>query len=393
MLDLIFWIMPEVQIFGETVRDLLVCDDFFNLNIILTKPVNKFQKKMQKLRDSLEIHGYILKIESTQSYQNSWPKFETNFIRYGITQGTVQKIGDLSTQLRLYLMTPEKMEEFQPIFRCNLLKMDHEGTLSMIRVPSTFCQTFRLVNRRVDFLNQILSDIYGKKATPIVPIKIRSGFEDRFYRSKLIYTLIELMEKGWEPNTFTLEDCGFDLTIAQINNYRASFKYPQIRKIYHSVLLDDQNINGISDSNEDLCPICHDQLVNSSIIRLKCDHLFHNHCIYQHFHKIGSNSGKCPVCRAKVIREYLPPSPIRDLSSSSSSSSSYDGSTEIDGEYHSDEIDNDLEQIVDQAVENAVTQAVAAINQAVLEEVSDRPNTSIDNPIDDNNSINDEGVD
>lgn len=343
MLDLIYWVMPEIEIFGETVRDLLVCDNFYNLNVTITKPVRNFHKKMQKLRDSLEIHGYLMKVEGTQNYQNSWPKFETNFIRFGITQGIIQKVGDSNSQIRIYLMTPEKIKEYQPIFRCNLLKMDRLGSLSIIEISEDDNQ---LTNSRVNLMNQILGDIYSKKATPIDPIKIRSGFEDRFHRSKLIYMLIELMEKGWKPNGFTLEDCGFNLTIAQINNYRSSFEYPDIDRIYHRILVDNTDQEDIYDT--DLCPVCQEQLVKQSIIRLKCDHLFHNHCIYQHFHKIGSNSSKCPICRAIIVREDIPPVYRENISVSTSEESS----TEVD---NSEEIE--LEHVIDQAIEQVLSQS------------------------------------
>jgi len=327
LLDLIFWIIPEIEIFGETVRDLLSCEEFSVLNLqIMNISAKIFSKKLKKFRDNIEIHGYILKVDSAEHYHQSWYLFEDNFVRHGMTAGIIQKIGSNQEQIRVLLITPDKLVKYHPIYLCNMLKMTSEGHLSILDptklLGSGYLDQYRLATVRVALLQDILGDIYGRKINPIVrPIKISSGYEDRFRRSEMILMLVELMEKGWTP-TFNIDECGFDLEIYRIENLDMKFEYPKIRKVYRKLMNESTNITNIitnlddkdnkstddkssvDDSKlSDICAICHENMLTGSILRMGCTHMFHNYCIYQHFHKIGANSDLCPVCRTMIVKE------------------------------------------------------------------------------------------
>lgn len=335
LLDLIFWIIPEIEIFGETVRDLLSCEQISILNL-QTRDVNTrlFSKKLRKFRDNIEIHGYILKVEAAEHYHQSWHVFEDNFIRHGMTAAIIQRIGSFEDQIRVMLITSDKLTKYHPAFLCNMLKMTSDGHLSVLDMSklmgSGYLDHYRLASGRMLLLQEILSNIYEHKITPIIsPIKIGSGYEDRFRRSEIIYMLIELMERGWIPS-FTIADCGFNLSIHKIESMDVKFEYPRIRKLYRKVMLNDDDINVTTDNNadddseedideekkqkeeKDLCAICQDVLSIGSVLKLHCTHMFHNYCIYQHFHKIGSNSDLCPICRTLVVQESPQPRRAED---------------------------------------------------------------------------------
>lgn len=341
LLDLIFWIFPDAEVFGETARDLLSCEQFITLNILLTKPINRvINKKLRKLRDSLEIHGYMMKVENAQQYHMSWHNFENKFIKRSVSTGIIQRIGSDEHQIRILMISPDKFHEYNPIFRCNMLKMGSVGQLSLIDIAHLSMDGNRLSSSKICLMKEVLEDIYNRNVTPIKSIKIGTGYEDRFKRSEMVFMLIELMEKGWN-STFDLTDCGFNLSIHHLKMQSdIDFEYPNIKRTYRRLILNDLSVLVASTDSkrevkEDICPICQESLSLQSTVKLSCTHIFHNFCIYQHFHKIGSNSDLCPICRAQVVRETRQiralPSVATESSTDEDQSETDSSTSEIDG--------------------------------------------------------------
>ena len=56
------------------------------------------------------------------------------------------------------------------------------------------------------------------------------------------------------------------------------------------------------DALGDACPICQDSIIDgeSIVLRLSCNHSFHQTCIVEHFRR---NDGRCPLCRDNPFEE------------------------------------------------------------------------------------------
>jgi hypothetical protein len=379
LLDLLFWIIPEIEIFGETVRDLLCCEQLSILNLQTKNLTPKiFIRKLRKFRNNIEIHGYILKVDTADQYHKSWYTFEDNFLRNGMAAGVIQKISSKGEEIRILLISSEKINKYHPIFMCNMLKMTSDGQINILDphklLGSGHLDQYRLATGRIAILQEVLDDIYNKRVSPIIrPIRIGIGYEDRLRRSEMIFMLIELMEKGWVP-TFEIEECGFNLRVHRVEGVASSkFEYPQLRQIYKKLVTSDkenkeikenfeeikenkenkENFEEIKENKEnkeenkenkeenkenkgledEICAICHDSLLTGSIVQINCGHLYHNYCIFQHFHKVGSNSDLCPICRFKVVQNITRKSlniNIIDEEESDSSDNISDESTDME---------------------------------------------------------------
>ncbi|MEX0595217.1 MAG: RING finger domain-containing protein [Candidatus Paceibacterota bacterium] len=367
LLDLLFWIIPEIEIFGETVRDLLVCEELSILNLQTRNITPKiFIKKLRKFRNNIEINGYILKEDTSEEYHKSWYIFEENFLRNGMAAGVIQKISPKGEEIRILLVSSEKLNKYHPIFMCNMLKMTSDSQINLLDpqklLGTGYLDQYRLASGRIAILQEILDDIHNKRVSPIIrPIRIGTGYEDRLRRSEMIFMLVELMEEGWIP-TFKIEECGFNLKIHRVEtSLSRKFKYPpQLRQIYKKLSSinkvkenfeenkenenfetenfetknkenenkenenkenenkekerekekekeNEENVkenkeNEKIDESSEICAICHESLLIGSILKINCGHMYHNDCIFQHFHKVGSNSDTCPICRFKVIQ-------------------------------------------------------------------------------------------
>jgi hypothetical protein len=377
ILDLMFMIMPEIEIFGETVRDLLNCEHISILNFqIGGLDINILKTYFEKLKDNIEIHGYILRMENIEDYKDTWNNFEEIFMRTGMTAGIIQKIsGNLDqnmSQIRILMISSDKIDKYYPIYTCNMLKMNSDGQIGVLE-ENKLENNKRLETEKISQIREVLYDIYNHKISPINrPIEKSEGggYLDRLRRSEMIFILVELMERNWIP-TFNIADCGLNISIYKLGGYHETFEYPKLPEIYKKMITFDKNKDKIEnnpennpdnnpenhpDNNpdnkpenhpdnkleknpenkpenhsenkaenhienkienrenkeqeeeservEDICAICYDKLDNgSSIIRINCGHLYHNFCIFQHFHKVGSNSDSCPICRYNVIRK------------------------------------------------------------------------------------------
>jgi hypothetical protein len=373
LLDLLFWIIPEIEIFGETVRDLLVCEELSILNLQTRNITPKvFVKKLRKFRNNIEIHGYILKEDTSEEYHKSWHIFEDNFLRNGMAAGVIQKISPKGEEIRILLVSSEKLNKYHPMYMCNMLKMTSDGQINLLDpqklLGTGYLDQYRLASGRIAILQEVLDDIHNKRVSPIIrPIRIGTGYEDRLRRSEMIFMLIELMEEDWVP-TFEIEECGFNLKIHRVETgLSRKFKYPQLRQIYKKLSTinkenfenkenkenfekenfekenfekenkekeNKENFEKEKENNEnfekekeenkekenfevkenkgnikiesedEICAICYESLLSGSILKINCGHMYHNYCIFQHFHKVGSNSDMCPICRFKVIQNH-----------------------------------------------------------------------------------------
>ena len=100
-------------------------------------------------------------------------------------------------------------------------------------------------------------------------------------------------------------DLIFNLTPipSENNEPTASAITPQILnlnsrlEVFHSALSSESNNNN-NNLNENICPICFDELVNNTIVRTlnTCGHSFHYVCFDQWI----TNNLNCPVCRRNV---------------------------------------------------------------------------------------------
>lgn len=301
ILDLLFSIFPEMKIFGQTVRDFLRGEVFNFLNCLVIRSSNvSFNKKISKMRKSLEIQGYHFQTETSLSYEDSWSNFSNNYLSHGISNACIYKVGSIKpSKIQLLFVSHEKKSNCHPIFRCDQLLMDNNGTLSIDGNKIGL----DLMSEQGNQIRKILNDIHLCKLTLLKPLKIGKGYLDRFYRAKIIFQTVRLMEKGWEPVDFKLSDCGFNISLDKLElNTSESLKFFDYRFVHEQEIMGDQHSE---QTEKDFCPICREQLHSQSIIKTNCGHLFHNICLFQHFHKIGDNSTDCPICRTTIVREIF----------------------------------------------------------------------------------------
>lgn len=325
MMDMMYSIFPEMKIFGPTVRDILVGVEDIEMNILLMRLSEAdFNKKMDKMRKHMEIYGYMLYVNEVEEYVNGWRKFRDNYLKHGVTSGYVVKLG-VKKRMKILIVSNEKMVDFNPIFICDMLMMDVNGVLSIRKnVVNELDDEKCMMNVRLKWLNRILDDINKKRIRLLTSIKVKSGYIDRMYRTKILYHTIKLMERGWQPSNYKIEDCGFNMEIERLG--KGNMKkiiYPEYKiavdgyieeRVTDKITDKINNKEGIDKINEtkkgdemnktmDICSICMESLSSSSVIITKCGHYFHNMCIFQHMHKIGFSSMICPMCRKTIVEE------------------------------------------------------------------------------------------
>lgn len=317
MLDMMYCIFPEMKIFGQTVRDLLIGESDININILLVRLSEAdFNKKVDKMRKQLEIHGYILSINEINDYVMGWKKFRDNYITLGMTCAYVTKMG-MDKRIKILIISNEKMCDFSPIFRCDLLMMDINGVLSIRKnIIEELEDDKCMINSRIKWMRNIMNDINNKRVVLIEKIKIKNGYADRLYRAKVMYHSIKMLERGWQLIDYKLNDCGFNMELYNLKRKRIeTLRFPNFQlklmdnknnfndKMETQICSNDDINNEEILINKDICSICMESLNGLSVVVTKCGHYYHNICIFQHIHKIGYNSTICPICRTIIVCE------------------------------------------------------------------------------------------
>ena len=302
ILDLLFWLMPEMKVFGGTVRDILSHSESHHLHILIdTMSQSTMIKKFNRLVDSLEIYGFSICLENCQSHS-----LVKNLSQVGIAQAIVSKYGSNDKKIKLLLVTPSKMYEYYPVFRCDLLYLTKDGDLQLRECPSLSKYRSHLSSQRVQLIQEVLEDIGQKRLVLLEPVQVKNGYENRFIRSKIAYKLIRLQERGWQPIDFSLEDCGINLEVNQIKERQGKeIYYPNLEEIERLELYG--NLDDIPEIEGEICAICQEELSRKSSVKTKCNHYFHNRCLFQHFYKIGGQASLCPICREVLVREVGQP--------------------------------------------------------------------------------------
>jgi len=347
MIDMLYCIFPEMKIFGETVRDLLVNESDININILLVRLSEAdFTKKIDKMRKQLEIYGYLLSINNINDYNLGWKLFRDNYLTYGVSNGIISRIGSNNKKVKILIVSTEKMSDFNPLFKCDMLMMDNNGMLSMRKnIISELDDERCMMNIKIKWMKTIMNDINNKKITLIEPIKIKNGYADRLYRSKIMYHSIKIMEKGWQPVDNILKNCGFNMNLYKLKKSNVeTLNFPDYNTILNNT--NDNKTDILSDSSErdETCSICRESLDKLSIVITNCGHYFHNICIFQHMHKIGYNSTICPICRKEIVHENQESIVLQN--NQSNDSDSFDDDDEINDNLNNsnDEEDDDLEE-------------------------------------------------
>lgn len=312
ILDMVFMIFNEAEIYGQTVRDFLNHEKFHYLNFLFPTTVEraKFEKKIQKLRNYFEMVGFYFDVNNSRDYQSNWDDFTDNFTDHGISNGSAWRVGSKKTEseiVYLLFVRKDQRKHLEPVFSCDQLVMNYDGELYLLGHKSEGLSSSRMIS-----LSQVLDDIKEKRLRLIEPkLKIGYGYEDRFYRSRVMFQSIRAMERGWRPINYDLKDCGLNLNLSQIADPSKSEEQKfQILDYqdYYQWDLDLREESITQDESTDQCPICQREIVTqTSRIDTKCNHWFHAQCLYQNLMKIGANASLCPVCREELVEESVPP--------------------------------------------------------------------------------------
>lgn len=298
LLDLLYWLIPNIKVFGGTVRDILADQESHHLHILIDNiSEGNLHKRLSRFISSLEIHGFSIHIEKDLINLSEQEFFAKNLIDLGVAQAIISRYGSNEKSVKILLIAPKRMHEYNAIFRCDMLYMTKGGNIHLR--DSSHLHHSNLCSQKISLMREIFRDIENRRLVLIEPIQIKNGFRNRFNRSKIAYKLIRLQERGWKPDGFNLVDCGLNLKIDQLKIKKCKkLNFPDLQ------LIKNNKIYGEDDTNDqELCPICRESLAKKSTVLTSCQHQFHNRCLFQHFYKIGNQSSLCPICRHVLVRE------------------------------------------------------------------------------------------
>lgn len=303
ILDLLFWLLPSIKVFGGTVRDILADQESHHLHVLIDNiSENSLIKRLNRLIDTLEINGYSISFDQSSDHRKSkLSGLIKNLIHFGLAQAIVSKYGSKEKKIKLLLVTNKRMNEYQPVFRCDLLYLTKGGNLHLREGDHFNHMKAHLSSQKLYLMREVLRDIEKKQIILLDDLKIRNGYRNRFIRSKIAFKLIRLQERGWTPKGFDLSDCGLNISVKHLRvKKQKTLIFPNLKKVKDTEIFGNPNKK---DDEENLCPICREVINSKSSVETNCKHHFHNRCIFQHFYKIGNQSSLCPICRSTLVRE------------------------------------------------------------------------------------------
>lgn len=254
-------VMPEWTLYGGYLRDLYdPHNKGTHIHDIDVRMNTKYQ--LDKLIDFTKQFGYLREMEIFDS------------TKYGLTSyRLILKINDQDYHVDLSI--PQTKNNDTCDFTCNNLIMMDFGIVRP--------RIFRHDLSDHEWLDQIYDDINNHRLVPMFPsnyltLDSNTPYKIRFFHMKMIKRAIKMMTRGW-----TL--------CPHIDGGELKFTIYEGAKIECVICTSD--IIG--------CPIKVQSDTKEYAIILKCTHIFHVDCIFEHMKQKATYSKLCPCCREPIM--------------------------------------------------------------------------------------------